>query len=485
MVTLLLAPTAWFPPLGADTLGAAAATNERVGGCSSGYVSLTFDDGPSAQVTPDLVRILRRAQVPATFFMVGQRVAANPRTARMVARSGFLIANHSYAHADMTTQSPDQVVETLRATDSALRRAGTRPTRLMRPPYGAIDDGVRQAVRRAGLLPVLWDIDPRDYAGGSSADIAASILAQLRPGRSNVVLQHDGVRNSPASVAAVPVVVREARRRGYCFTALDERGRPGFPTPTVALDVDRARVPEGGRVRWRLTLDKPTARSTAVDVQLRSPATGRILATVPATFKAGRLTTSGSLKVPRDGRDQTSERWDLDLVNPVGLRVPAGTSSSTVVILDRDPAPTVSGTDRMVDEPAEEPRTITVRFRLDQVSGRTIRAVVHHSYGTADKDDVVPVRTPVTFPPGTRSVAVQVTLRPDSEDPVAADQDGNPAEEGEESFTLVIGSHRHVRPGRPVTITIRPFEAAPTDPQTPPGPAAQPASPRGSVPQDG
>ena len=171
--------------------------------CRNGKVSLTFDDGPSSVVTPRLVRILKEVHAPATFFMVGERVAAAPRAARLVARSGFVIANHSYRHADMTRQSSAQVRQTLRATDSRLRAAGTRPIRLMRPPYGAINDRVRRAVRDVGMLPVLWDVDSRDWQGGSSGTIAARILAGLRPDRRTIVLQHDGIGNSAASVAAV------------------------------------------------------------------------------------------------------------------------------------------------------------------------------------------------------------------------------------------------------------------------------------------
>ncbi len=493
MSTLLLAPVAWVPTVAAQAAPGAvvssstpsgARESERAKRCRSGYVSLTFDDGPSAKVTPDLVKILRRAGVPATFFMVGQRVAGAPRAARQVARAGFLIANHSYAHSDMTRQSQDQVVQTLRDTDAVLRSAGTRPTNLMRPPYGAINDNVRQAVRRAGLVPVLWDIDPRDYAGGSSDDIASSILAQLRPGRSNVVLQHDGVGNSPASVAAVPRVVEEARRRGYCFTALDERGLPGFPTPKVSLDLGRSRVPEGQRVRWRLSLDKPTARRTTVAVRLRSRMTGQVLAEVPAAFRAGRLGARGSFDVPRDGVDEAAERWDLELVDPHGLRLTKGKKSATVVVLDRDPAPRLGGVDRTVDEPAEEPRTIEVRFRLDQVSARTIRATVVSRHGTTDDHDFVAVRTPVVLEPGARSVLVEVTLRPDSDDPVADQPDGETpvaSEEAEEAFTLELISQHHVRRGPPATITIRPHESEPPPPIDPPTdpPPTGPPSPTG------
>ena len=298
------------------------------------------------------MRILRQAHVPATFFMVGQRVAAAPATTRLVARSGHLIANHRYAHADMTRQSSAQVAATLRSTDAALRRAGVVPTGLMRPPYGAINDSVRATVRRGGFVPVLWDIDSRDWTGLSSSTIAARIVGSLRPHRSNVVLQHDGVGNSPASISAVPRVIREARRRGYCFVALDEQGRPGFPTPEVTLAAP-SEVAEGKPVRLTLDLDAPTARTTSVKVRARDKTTGRPAGAVTVTFRAGSTTARAKLPTARDGKDGPTRRLDLRLARASGLR--ADRQAHRVLVRDRDPAPKVDGVDRTATEPTEGP----------------------------------------------------------------------------------------------------------------------------------
>lgn len=153
----------------------------------------------------------------------------------------------------MRTQTSPQVAATLRATDAALRRAGAHQTRLMRPPYGALDEAARDGIREAGFVPVLWTVDPRDWESATAGQIAARILDGLRPNEANIVLQHDGVRRSPTSVDAVPLVIRGARRRGYCFVALDERGRPGFPTPTASVSVSDTREGEPAVATGRLS----------------------------------------------------------------------------------------------------------------------------------------------------------------------------------------------------------------------------------------
>ena len=196
----------------------------------TGTIALTFDDGPVPGTTPRLVSVLRAAHVPATFFMVGSRVRQHPELARAVERGGFQVANHSWAHEQLTARSSRQVRVSIAATQRELRRAGVHPTTLVRPPYGAMDRRVRRELVGAGYVPVLWSIDSRDWANGSADQIASRVLHDLRPGP-NVVLQHDGVDRSPISVAAVAKVVRGARNRGFCFTGLDRLGRPSLGAP--------------------------------------------------------------------------------------------------------------------------------------------------------------------------------------------------------------------------------------------------------------
>lgn len=230
---------ATFVALSALSLVAPASANPeastRAAKCRAGYVALTFDDGPSVKMTPKLVRILLRKKVPATFFMVGERVARAPETAKLVADSGFRIANHSYLHEKMTGQSNAKIQHTLRATKTALRDAGiTQPIKLMRPPYGALNKRARRTVRREGYVPVLWNADSGDWSGGSSQRITRRVLKSLSP-TGTIVLQHDGITNSPNSVAAVPAIIRKARMRGYCFTGLNNKGKLIVPRAKPSL----------------------------------------------------------------------------------------------------------------------------------------------------------------------------------------------------------------------------------------------------------
>ncbi|MBM7515455.1 polysaccharide deacetylase family protein [Nocardioides nitrophenolicus] len=300
-------------------------------GCT-GRVALTFDDGPAAGTTHRLVRVLRRHHVPATFFMVGQRVAANPAAALEVERAGFLTANHSWAHQDMSRQSYRDVRRSLRATRRAMLDAGLHPTDLMRPPYGALAKPARRAIRDSGYVPVLWTDDSLDWKSGTSRQIARRILAGLRPGR-NIVLQHDGVTRSPISVGAVDRVIRVAKRRGYCFTALDERGRPGFPTPDVTAVAGQA--VEGTDAVVTLELAQPAGRDTAVVVEAVS-GTASVGADLPpfrarVEIPAGRVRVTVRIPIAADAVVEPPETFTLALRDPEGLRIAQPTAPVTIV----------------------------------------------------------------------------------------------------------------------------------------------------------
>src|SRR5256885_10519884 len=102
------------------------------------YVAMTFDDGPSAKLTPKLLDLLAAHHIKATFFLIGENAAEYPELVAREMRGGHEVANHSWSHPNFGKMSDEGVRSQLRRTDDAIRSAtGSRPT-LMRPPYGSI-----------------------------------------------------------------------------------------------------------------------------------------------------------------------------------------------------------------------------------------------------------------------------------------------------------------------------------------------------------
>ncbi len=421
--------------------------------CSSGLVALTFDDGPASGPTGELLDILTARHVPATFFMVGERIRAAPRAARRVAAGGFGIANHSYRHEQLTRLSDDAIRATVRRTRQAAGAAGVPMSRLMRPPYGAVDARVRSVLSGAGAVPVLWTVDPQDWRTGRSTDaIASSVLAQLRPHRTNIVLQHDGVANSPRSVAAVPRIIRTARARGYCFARLGPAGTPVPPVPAVSVSDARVTERSGSRsaLTFRVRLDQPTSRATSV--VLRS-AGGSARAGVDHLAQRVRVrfplgVTRAVVRVPvlGDRLDEPTETVRMRLSAPRGLTI--GRTGARGIIRDDDAPPAVRLADLSVTEPATGQLAASVPVTLSRPSGRRVSVRVRTVVGTAGGGDFIPVDTTVTFAPGTTSRVVVV--------PVLADSDDEPAETFElrtgriTNATLGVGTARiTILPGDP------------------------------------
>lgn len=220
LVASLLVTSLLLVPTDAATASITHLTQDR---CRSGRVALTFDDGPSA-TTPGVVRVLQDKDVPATFFMIGSKVAAHPEVARLVAGAGFGIGNHTWDHADLTDLTRREIRAELARTRRALRDAGVTPGPFVRPPYGAADDRVRAILDRMGVRKAFWTVDSEDWTGLTPRQIRRRTvsLVEDRGRRGSVVLHHDGVDNSAATLAALPREIDRLRADGYCFVDLDD-----------------------------------------------------------------------------------------------------------------------------------------------------------------------------------------------------------------------------------------------------------------------
>lgn len=155
------------------------------------YAALTFDDGPSA-ATVRLLRLLRHAGVPATFFTTGRRVQSRPSELRALGSAGA-IGNHTWSHRQITLLTPRTLAAELRDADKMFASAGRHRThtfRMMRPPYGEHNAATDRLVRRRGYAQILWSADSQDALGRPWQAVAHNVVKGLGPG--SVILMHDG-----------------------------------------------------------------------------------------------------------------------------------------------------------------------------------------------------------------------------------------------------------------------------------------------------
>lgn len=163
-------------------------TVRRTGDASS--MALTFDDGPNPAVTPDLLDLLDRHDVRATFFLIGKRVTEFPDIAREIAARGHTIGNHTHGHPGLTLLSSTRITDELSRCDDAIADAVNIRPRWMRPPFGLRGPQLQRVIRRRRRIGVaMWSRWARDWKPQPTHVVIQS-LAAARGG--DIVLLHDG-----------------------------------------------------------------------------------------------------------------------------------------------------------------------------------------------------------------------------------------------------------------------------------------------------
>jgi peptidoglycan/xylan/chitin deacetylase (PgdA/CDA1 family) len=184
----------------------------RAAGSQHKEVALTFDDGPGPY-TPDILRILVREHVPATFFEVGiEERYFHEATAAIVAR-GYPIGDHTESHLPMSQLKRKAQVAQLLQDSAAVGNYGAPFPRMFRPPYGMWNHTTLAVLRKYKMLMVLWSVDTDDYERPGVKVIVQRALAGLEPGA--IILLHDAGGDRSQTVAALPLIIKALRKRGY------------------------------------------------------------------------------------------------------------------------------------------------------------------------------------------------------------------------------------------------------------------------------
>jgi peptidoglycan/xylan/chitin deacetylase (PgdA/CDA1 family) len=196
-------------------------------------LALTYDDGPSPEVTPSLLSCLDEHGARATFFVLGREAERHPELVARIAAEGHELGNHAYSHTRGEKLGDDDVLAEIRRTGELVEAAAGSTPVLFRPPFGVDRLRATRLARRLGLRTVLWSVDSGDWRGLSAAEVADRVIARVRPGA--VVLLHDGGRSAPVSLEATRVFLPELRARGFELATASELLRaPERPMRQVA-----------------------------------------------------------------------------------------------------------------------------------------------------------------------------------------------------------------------------------------------------------
>ena len=176
-------------------------------------VALTFDDGPHPVHTARLLDTLAELGVPATFFVVGRDVDANPALVARIARDGHELGNHTYRHRYLPLARSRSVEHELRATDQAIVRAAGVVPKVARPPWGGRSPRNVQVFQRLRKRLVLWDVNSFDWKGKPARAVVDRVLDRTRAG--SIVLMHEARDGGETTIEAVRMLVPALRARGF------------------------------------------------------------------------------------------------------------------------------------------------------------------------------------------------------------------------------------------------------------------------------
>jgi peptidoglycan-N-acetylglucosamine deacetylase len=182
-------------------------------------IALTFDDGPWVK-TPQLLGVLERYHVPATFFQIGEWIPVygqHGALERRMLRDGDMIGDHTWTHPDYTGTGPYERMQVVRGADAIRRATGFYPC-LFRAPYGNTSAAQLAQVRSLKMTTIQWDIDPRDWALPGVAEIEDNVIANAHNG--GIVEMHDGGGPREETIDALPKIITTLHRRGYKFVTI-------------------------------------------------------------------------------------------------------------------------------------------------------------------------------------------------------------------------------------------------------------------------
>ena len=190
-------------------------------------VALTFDDGPSPVWTPKILDELRKANIKATFFMLGEHVAKYPEIARRVAQEGHEIGNHTYDHHVLLYYTLEELEKEIKDTERIIQKATGKTTRYFRPPKAWLTAQEKKKIEKLGYKVILWSLNSKDWVTFDDKYIVKYLSGHVHLG--DIILFHDsgGVFSAEGgdrheTVKTIPRLVDKLHRMGYKLLTISE-----------------------------------------------------------------------------------------------------------------------------------------------------------------------------------------------------------------------------------------------------------------------
>ena len=181
-------------------------------------IHLTFDDGPHPVATPLILQELKKRDIRATFFILGQNAQKFPDLVRQIHAEVHQIGNHSFTHANLMFKSKSFLLDEIQRTTDTLEATIGGHSRYFRPPYGYFDWTTLNVLRKLGLTCTLWNVDSKDYMLNSVPEISRRVVPNTLNG--SILLFHDNNNTSTRTQIYLPVIIDTLLGKGFNFKTL-------------------------------------------------------------------------------------------------------------------------------------------------------------------------------------------------------------------------------------------------------------------------
>ena len=177
-------------------------------------IAITFDYGPSAKYTPQLLDGLKERNVKASFFVIGKMAEENPKLIQREKEEGHLIGNHTYNHVDISKISDEDAVSEIQKTNQVIEKVTKDNVEYLRAPFGSWK---KNLVGRMNVFPVAWSVDPLDWTTENADEIVNKVVTEVK--ENDIILLHDCYQSS---VDAALRIIDILRKEGYEFVTVDK-----------------------------------------------------------------------------------------------------------------------------------------------------------------------------------------------------------------------------------------------------------------------
>ena len=205
------------------------------GGTHSRAIALTFDDGPHPQYTPQLLQVLDRYNIQASFFWLGTCVERSPSIAREIYQRGHWIGLHGYYHHSFPLLSPEKLKQSLEKTQAAIAQAcQLHPSlvRDVRPPNGLFTPQTLTLLHQWNYRPVMWSVVPEDWERPGISVVVQRVLQQVQNG--SLIVLHDGYYGGPDVAETANWLIPYLLQQGYYFVTIEQLWQLSRATSSIS-----------------------------------------------------------------------------------------------------------------------------------------------------------------------------------------------------------------------------------------------------------